>query len=481
MNSIFSFFRTPGEPSTLSQPEDHPLTPEDWYKLEIGTSILLLTFFFVIAGSIFLYVYVKRSDSSPSTVSTTSTQISGLSGVVDINGYSPPTATLSIAVKSSDAQLFTIAVSGLKPGQQPVAWNWKEAVAGKAYEVKAILVENKAPIAQSLSKTVTAPAKNISLTLTSSEKPTSTESAIISGTFNIGGYIPAGSTITINAKKPSETRYTMILSEIPAVNNGAWVWDKADAGVSYEFQSFIFNNAQTISNIQIQTITAPAINEIINLNSTAQPDNPTLSTLSGTVQLNGTIPQNSSLTISQRATTSAQFSVFSSIPSATDSASWTWTQATSGQSYEIQATLLTSNGKTVAQSQILLVTAPATNQPLTINIKERASAPALPPTIQCVEKKDSTKKWKITISYKYISSAKQYWIKIGNNSGSYDNILNSRYPATAPSLDTVTVTTDYVLDDNISFYISFAYSTNSSSSDEADFSQFTYTNVIKCQ
>lgn len=460
--------------------QPHAITPEEWYKLEIGTSVFLATLFLFVGGSIFLYFYVRGQYTQQKTPATASEVISGISGIIDLNGYSSKTATLSITVRPSGTTTFTPVVTNIIPTQDITPWKWTNATAGKSYDVKALLLENGKIVAESSIQSIVAPAKNIVLAATSPQQPVIAQQARIAGTLEVHGVIPAQSVVVISTRKKGESQFTSVTTTLPAVNGNAWSWDGAQAGVTYEVQSYMVANSLPFSNIQTQVITAPALNEVITLNSTMQPASPTTATISGTLQLNGTIPSGSTISLSQKATDSAQFAVFNASLQAADGAAWSWQQAVAGKAYTIQAALI-SAGATIAQSQVLSVTAPATNQTLTINVNSRASGPSLPPTIQCVDRKDSTNKWKVTVSYKYFSGAQQYWVKIGNNSGSYDNALSARYPATTPSVDTLTITTDYILDDNISFYISYAYSKNSSSSNEADFSQFSYTNVVKCQ
>lgn len=91
-------------------------------------------------------------------------------------------------------------------------------------------------------------------------------------------------------------------------------------------------------------------------------------TVSGSVNLNGVIPDGATLTIQQKEyAPNTTYETFAEGLKAKDGQTWSFDKAHAGTSYEIQANLVV-NGNVVGQSNPLLVTAPATDEVLTLNI-----------------------------------------------------------------------------------------------------------------
>lgn len=379
-----------------------------------------------------------------------------ISGTFDLNGFIPPDSFLGFEVKKSADSSYTIVGSGLKPGDG-LTWQWGEAVKGVEYEVRAFLVRNQNRISQSDSISVVAPAFNEVLRIVSSVVVDNPAKTAISGTIDLNGYIPAASTIILQQRKKGEENFNTF-AQINAHDGSSWSLTDADIGTTYDFEAYLSVNGKNTGQSVILTVSAPANNEILVINSTANPPTPVQVSLSGRVGINGPIPAGSTITIGERITGTSQFNMVVSGLSASDGVSWNWSGVSAGVSYDLQAYLLT-NGNTTSQSQILTVSAPGQNEVLNININ---TVPAQPPAdsinVWCLAK-SSNNLWQVKISYnnnQRIQNALQYHITMGTSQGNQlvDSVISPSDPK-----QTQTLTSDYVVKEGVSYYAQFAYAT----------------------
>ncbi len=197
--------------------------------------------------------------------------------------------------------------------------------------------------------------------------------ATISGIFDLNGTIPQGATIAIGSRAAGATgNFTTVVSGLPTQDNGAWSIN-AVSGKSYELQATMTQNGQSVATSDPIDVTAPATNEVLRLNITngTQTAN---ATISGKVVVNGYIPSGATLTIEGKKTGSVDYAVVSSNLPAQKSTTLSYTTATAGQEYDVRATLYTNSGQAIGVSSVLIVSAPAANEMLTVN------STAVPPT-----------------------------------------------------------------------------------------------------
>ncbi len=404
---------------------------------------------------------------------------STITGTIDIDGYVPQNATIAIGVKEIGNPDFVIAVRDL-PAAIGTPWTADNLQAGITYQVQAYLQVQGKTISSSPPITATSPSEGILLEISSTAVAPVVANAVISGTFNLNGYIPPSSTITISAKKPTDTTFTTVSSGITPADASTWDMSDAIAGTQYQIQATLLDgNNNTLMQSQIQTITAPASDEIITFNSTITPPTPPTGSVSGSLQLGGSIPNGSTITVASRPTGNGTFTPFATGLAATNGTAWSLSNATSGQSYDIQATLV-NNGATLAQSQTLTVPAPASGEVLTLNFSQ-AAAPPTGPSVQCLSKSSSNGMWSVTVTYNVVPNAQQYWIQIGNNAPNYDNIINSRYPAGQPSANRLTFTTGNVIQNATNYYVNYATATDPNTGIETNFSLFSPASAFTCQ
>lgn len=410
----------------------------------------------------------KKNTNTPDAL-TNAINISAVSGTLNFNGYTPTGATVAISERKAGESQFNVVVSGLAANDGGV-WSWNGAQKGVAYELKAVLQKDGQTLVDGDSLTVVAPADSEILTINSKITPPKPVPTTISGTFDLNGYLPTGSTLTVSTRKVGDSQFNPVVSGIAAKDGIIWSWNNAVAGTSYEIQGYLIYSGNVIAQSKTQIITAPAYNEIIRINSPAT-GGPTITSISGTINHNGIIPANSTYSIAQRQNgTAQQFAVVVSGIPVSDSAAWIWNQARSGIIYDLQAYLI-NNGNIIATSQVLTAAAPAVNEILTINGQTQPPAPPANSLTDACLGQDGSGKWQVKITYNnntIIKNAQQYWFTIGTSSQD-SSIVNSQTTPSNPN-QSQTYTTNYVFNTNTTYYAQWAYSTCTSCSTFSPFS-----------
>lgn len=208
------------------------------------------------------------------------TETGSLSGVIDLNGFIPPNATITItAQKQSEAQKTTI-VSNLSAADG-VAWSWSGAIAGTTYAIQATLFNGSIIIGQSAILTLAVPSANEILTVNSTaQAPRIT--GTISGAFSINGVAPAGATINLATRISGTPNFNTVATGLIPTDGGSWVWSNAQAGLSYDLLAYLMVNGNSVGQSQLLVVTAPAQNEILSFNVTPAPPAPPTSSISST-------------------------------------------------------------------------------------------------------------------------------------------------------------------------------------------------------
>lgn len=206
--------------------------------------------------------------------------------------------------------------------------------------------------------------------------PSFSQKATISGTFNINGVVPQGATITVSQRLANtKTKYKAFATGIEASDKSTWNFNNAISGKSYEIQATLKSGGKTIARSDPMYVTAPADEEVITLDvesSTATGD----AVVSGNVGINGYIPDGATITIQARKLGAKDFAPVAQGIAAKDEQTISYRGAKAGVSYEMQAVLMDKSGTEVGSSDVLDVTAPATDEEMHIN--STAKAPATP-------------------------------------------------------------------------------------------------------
>lgn len=429
--------------------------------MSIKKSLLVgFTLALIILIPIFSVIYSKIPQATPIVKGEI------ISGTIDLNGYVPDTSSIELGVRERGSDNFAIFAKNL-PAKDGTMWYWVEGKKNKNYELQAYLKQGDKIVSKSDILLVTAPATNESLRINSkldvptssplpSEAPSGGEvakegrRAMISGSIDLNGHIPDGSTIDVVQRKAGDPNFQEVQTEIPAADGIVWVWKGAQEGTQYEIEAYIKNQGKTLGESQILTVAAPALNEVLVINSIAQPLVSTTGVISGKINLNGQIPQgNVSIVVFERVQGTDKFNVIQDSILPADQAVWSWGNAVAGTTYEMIAVLKQQNAPDIATSPTLMVTAPADDEILTLNTSVSLPPPSGNPAITCGNQ-TSIGQWNIAMSVSPYNNASEYLLQIGSQSGGTD-ILNSKVDLSG------NIQAGAVINNNTPYYARYAY------------------------
>lgn len=430
--------------------------------------IIIAVCFLVLGGVLIWLVAFNKGEkfgvASTPTPTPAVKKITAISGNILFQGYASSEAYLIIAEKSPGSSEFKSVVTGLVPATGEIPWTWKDAVAGTNYEIQAQLKIRGNTVQTSTSNIISAPASNVNLVLVSNQQPPAPATTTVSGAVNINGYIPTGANVVITADTTSGVGGQTTLPAIPAVDDTPWSWNGATSGTAYDFTAQLVNSqGAPIGNPMSVNVTAPSSGLQFNINSTAQPPAPTITGLSGNIVINGSIPSGSYITLGTRVTGTQSFNQVASNISATNNVAWSWQQAQTGTSYDVQAYLWVNNQPS-AQSQILTVVAPSDGNTLTINAQQPTGAPG-GNTMNITCNGQQSGAFQATVNYNTqgnLTSAQSYNIIItlaSQGSQVLNTIVSPPNPSQSQSL-----TTTYIFTSGATYYAQYAYATSTSGS-----------------
>lgn len=426
---------------------------------------LVVSVIFLLVLSIFFgFLYFKeRNNKKAKTAVIVPSQVV-VSGEINLNGAIPPGAMLAVAKKDFNGTIFEIVQSGITADDGAV-WSWNNARSGSAYVFQAYLQVDGKNVAMSDSQVFVAPSDDEILTINTNYSPQKEQKTVLSGQIDLNGYIPPKGTISILGKKSSDNVYNTLISKIFAVDGAAWEWGEAQAGTSYDIQAQLVGSDGTIiSKSQVLTATAPAYNENLRINSTAQPVSPQNVSISGKINFNGSVPSNSSISVAQRKSGEMQFSIFVAGLNIADGVTWSFNQAKAGVTYDFQAYLI-SNNNSISQSNIVAVAAPAVNEVLILNGTNLPPAPSAGSiSYDCLGSNvvNNITQWQVRISYNnnsVIRNSQQFRLTVGTSSQGnqmVDITTNPRDPAHPEQGQSYT--SGYIFTQGQTYYAQYAYS-----------------------
>ncbi len=454
--------------------------------------IVLIVFFLGVFAALFL--------SSNGYISLGSGKAS-VSGKFDINGVIPAGATITLTAKqvgqSGSAQ---VVASGLAVADLS-SWSFDTAEKGKTYELQAQVVENGSTVAVSSPIVVTAPADDEKLTLNLVAKSTS-KTGVISGNIEVNGYIPSGSTIVIKGRRLGSEEFSTVAQNLPGQQTQFMSYSTAVAGTTYEVQGVLLaSNGKAIGNSDILTVTAPAVNETLVINSTATAPTAAPTTaptgnnsnsnqpaagsvnISGSINFNGAAPANSRIVVFQsQGTTSGNNQVAVNNIAPVDGTTWTWNGAQNATWYTLVAVLKQAqpNGtdKDIATSNTITVAAPASNVVFTINSGMSLTPPGGTITVNCQQYNSGPNQnnWNVQVVFPSIPGAQSYWYQVGTTNGG-NNLTNNTSNGGTGSTQTVGL----VFNDNTTYYARYAYAnTPNVPSGSNQYSGFSNTTPLQC-
>ncbi|HMS22196.1 MAG TPA: hypothetical protein PKA38_00350 [Candidatus Levybacteria bacterium] len=430
--------------------------------------ILLVGIIVLLLGTVGILLYQAKSQQNTKT----ETKTASISGKFNINGIIPEGASITLTQKQIGKTGATqkIFASNLPVADQSL-WSFNTAQENEEYEIQAQVVVGQNIVASSDVLFVTAPADDETLTV-NIESEKHTPNAVISGNIIINGYIPNGATITIKGRKLGAQQFTTVTQNLPAASRQFMNYTTALSGTTYEVEGILLTSTGTvIGTSNIITLTAPAGNEELIINSSSQPPltpTPTPSTqttvatptpipqgaaISGGINLNGAVPANSRIVIFQQTQNNPSYQVAVNNVSPMDGATWSWGSAQNGTWYTLIAVLKQHNADgtdtDIATSSPITVAAPASNVIFTLNSTVSLSSPGGPISVSCQTYNGGPNQntWNVAITFQSIPGAQSYWYQVGSTSGS-NNLVN-----TANQSNTITAT----FSNNTTYYARYAY------------------------
>lgn len=382
----------------------------------------------VLIGVLIGYLFFSQNKSSA--------EPSSISGTIDYNGLKPTGEEDEDLVKiklltrpfgeSSDFEEIDVPVAL----EDRAKWEWDKAEQGKTYEIVSEITYKDQLVKRSSRVTATAPAEGLVLIFNITEddidqfRDTANEPELstVSGTVIINGFIPGGSTVNVYGRKAgTSNQFTEVISGVRASSRVSIEYKEAIHGETYEYQAELYDSTGTfIGQSQYLTVTAPASNEIVVINSTASAPSQK-ATISGNISLSGNLEQNSTVLLLQRKIGDRDYSVINRFP-ANRSINFEWKDANQGTIYEITAALQV-NEQNTATGNVITVSAPATNVNLRIDTNFQLNPPTQTPRITCGSP-DGTNHFNVRIDVPQESNARRYHLQLGTSAGA-SNVLNT--------------------------------------------------------
>ena len=131
----------------------------------------------------------------------------------------------------------------------------------------------------------------------------------------------------------------------------------------------------------------------------------------------------------------------------------------------------------VADSQALILSAPAANEIFTINSTVSLPGPNIGTmTVNCGSNATSINTWITTVSAPTITGAQTYWFQVGTTNGGSD-VVNSAQVSQNNPTQTINVT----LSNAVTYYARYAYSYTPNASWNNGFSPFSAVYNLICQ
>jgi hypothetical protein len=423
-------------------------------------------------------------------------QVTALAGTVHFSGLKPEkgdAGQLKVLVRRLDSSQEWEDVDIKLPLEQDTPWQWDEALPGVNYQVQTTLVVEGREIKKSETEIVTAPAETIRLLLDIdwSDLPkdvVSASKATISGDIIVNGYIPSKTTLEVIALHPSDTtgsiptlspevikRGTVLATVASPQTTNPWTWDQAIPQQDYLVVAVLKQGVQIIGTSQEIVSTNIGDNTTnFTINSVASPLPPPavkvqkpikgvgqrlgtsseITTISGTVSLNGPKNANTSLLMLWRKPGDQNYQVIGRYDNPpTSGTTWQWNSAEVGVTYQIMAVLQVNEQNTSSAPSPVTVTAPATQVNFTLNTYYVIPATQGIPVLETCLRKDSDN-WNAIIRLPRIQGAGNYWLGVGN-APYQSNVYNQIFPAGANSSDPKV---SVVVQDNRQHFMQYSYS-----------------------
>lgn len=446
-------------------------------KNKLPAIILAFSLIFLIIGAWFFTKSSEKQKNNPHF----SQDSNEINGSIDLNGVPLSQGNIVLAYKEvvdTDFQNLETKIA-ISDG---ALWKIQNLKAGKAYEIQGHieLDDKKSDFTQI--KTVVAPASDVIISVNNTHQPTEKKEVAINGSFDLNGYFPEGSKLQLYYSQTSENEKDLWKSvgQFSPQDKGEWSFENALAGKKYKLKTDLINSQKkTLAQSQEIEVLAPAQNEIIKINSHLQSPKtkPSQVGITGIFKFHGPLLDHSKVSLGVRKVGETEFQEVLHEVKAEQDLAWDFSQAISGQKYEIQGYLWVDE-KPFSESQILTVAAPANHEVLKIQAQippEKPKAGTIKAT--CLKNKNDMYQIKIEFNTKKdLKNIHQYRIKMGYAADG-DDLLDTVITPSNPD-DQQKFTTNYILPKENVAYIRYATSTCKACN---TFSEYSPVIQISCQ
>jgi hypothetical protein len=451
---------------------------EAWGKMDTQKKIAVIVIAaLVLVGGFLIFRNLNNNSGSSETGVTAS-------GNFNINGIVPEDSTITIYASEydpskSDARSTNIVAEGLK-AEDGESWSFSDLPAGTTYSVNADIISDGETVTSSNHLVITVPASGVELVF-NAETVNGEANAEITGNIVVHGYIPEGSTVTIEGRVHGTSTIQAITEGLPAVRTQSRSYKEAITGESYDIIGVLYDaNGVKIGESDVLVVTAPAVNEILVVNSTVTPpaEEAEDEEISGTIRFNGVAPVDSRIVILQRVSDTEDYQVAVDNVDPVDGTAWSWDSAKHGTWYDIKAVLKqkqsNNTDKDIANSQQVTIAAPASGVSLTINSGVSIPPPSRQITLQCINQSGDS--WNSTLTIPYVVGAQTYWYQVGTSNGVND-VANTTVGANGNNDIQVNIS----LTNQRTFYFRYAYANVANVGvGNAQFSPFSATSQGSC-
>ena len=216
----------------------------------------------------------------------------------------------------------------------------------------------------------------VGLLISNLRKGGTTGGSAISGTVNFNGLKPreegdkVGS-MYLMQKEVDQSEYVKTDTDVLMEDNAPWSWSGAEEGKTYNLKMDLYVGDAFIKSSNVITVTAPASDQVLTM-SVSLKDFPSYviteaeTSISGTIGLNGPVPEGSTVVVYQKLEDEKEFEVALTDIPAVDGGKWSWDKALTGFQYDIYSELMYQDNA-LSESKPISVVAPASGEVLKID------------------------------------------------------------------------------------------------------------------
>lgn len=207
--------------------------------------------------------------------------------------------------------------------------------------------------------------------------PTSAPATTVTGTIDFEGYAPPDSYIAISERMQGRTDFRDVVSGLVPGKDTTWVWKDATHGTNYEIKALLKVRGKELQESTLTNISAPATGVALTIASEQKPQQPQQVAIAGFINVDGYIPQGSTLTVLTRPTGKGNFTPAVSGLPAQDNTRWSWNSAISGTTYDISVQMQNPTGGLISSNVSKTITAPAAGLLFSVSSTAQPPAPAI--------------------------------------------------------------------------------------------------------